>query len=140
MARKLIATIRINLAGGDASPVELGKMLGPKGVALMDVKKQFDAATAQHRGHVVPADVAVYEDRTFTLSVRTPTTASLLKRAAGLDAGAAKPNGAPVAWITLDQLREVARVKLPDLNADDLAAAERIVAGTARSMGIGVRG
>lgn len=139
MARKHVTTLRINLTAGEASPTELGKALGPRGVALMDVKKAYDSATTKLRGHVVPADVSIYDDRTFTLTVRTPTTASLLKRAAGLGSGAARPNGAPVAWVTPAQVREVAQIKLPDLNANDLEAAERIVAGAARSMGIGIR-
>jgi large subunit ribosomal protein L11 len=137
--RRAIRTLTINLAAGESSITEIGKALGPTGANLAEFRKQYDAATAGQRGHTVPVEVTIYEDRSFSFRVKTPLTASLLRKAAGLDKGAGRPNGAPIAWIGRAQLRDVAAVKLPDLNALDLDAAERIVAGTARSMGIGIR-
>ena len=120
--------ITVNLEAGNASLVDLGKMLGPLGVNLRAVKAEYDAATAGQRGDVVPVVVAVYEDRSHALRTKTPPTAFLIRRALG-------PMG------TLDRvaLRAVAERKLPDLNTDDLDTAMRIVAGTARSMGVAVR-
>jgi large subunit ribosomal protein L11 len=137
--RKVTRVLTINLEAGQASVTEVGKALGPTGVNIQEFRKQYDAATTGNRGHVVPAEVTVYEDRSFSFRVKTPLTASLLRAAAGLAKGAEKPNGAPVGWISRAQLREVATLKLPDLNAIDLDGAERIIAGTARSMGIAVR-
>jgi large subunit ribosomal protein L11 len=137
-ARKVAATVSIQLDAGQASLAKAGQALGPHGVDIVEVVRQYNAATEAQRGEVVPAVITVYEDRSFSLVLRTPPTAALLRRAAGLDKGAASPNGSPVATVTREQLREVARRKLPDLNTADLDAAERIVAGTARSMGIAV--
>jgi large subunit ribosomal protein L11 len=137
--RKVTRVLTINLEAGQASVTEVGKALGPTGVNIQEFRKQYDAATTARRGHVVPAEVTVYEDRSFSFRTKTPLTASLLREAAGLAKGAERPNGAPVGWISRARLREVATLKLPDLNAIDLDAAERIVAGTAKSMGIGVR-
>jgi large subunit ribosomal protein L11 len=137
--RKAIRRLTLNLAAGESSITDIGKALGPTGVNLGEFRKQYDATTAGQRGHVVPAEVTVYDDRSFSFRAKTPLTASLLRQAAGLDKGAERPNGAPVGWISRRQLRDVATIKLPDLNAIDLDAAERVVAGTARSMGIGVR-
>jgi large subunit ribosomal protein L11 len=137
--RKITRVLTINLEAGQSSVTEVGKALGPTGVNIQEFRRQYDAATAASRGHVVPAEVIVYEDRSFAFRTKTPLTASLLRAAAGLAKGAEKPNGAPIGWISRDQLREVATTKLPDLNAIDLEGAERIVAGTAKSMGIGVR-
>jgi large subunit ribosomal protein L11 len=109
-------------------------------VNIVEIVRTYNAATEALRGDVVPVVVTIYEDRTFSLVTKTPPTSTLLRKAAGLEKGAGHPNGTPVARLTREQLREVARRKLPDLNTDDLAAAERIVAGTARSMGIAVAG
>jgi large subunit ribosomal protein L11 len=138
-SRKVAATVTLNLQAGAADPAKVAKDLGPHGVNLARFRAAYDAATAAHRGLVVPARVTVFEDRSFELTLRTPTTATLLLRAAGLERGGARPGGEPAGWIGRDQLREVARAKLPDLNTADLDAAERIVAGTARSIGIGVK-
>ena len=137
--KKIHSTIRVELDAGQASPIEAGRALGPHGANLGQFMSQYNERTAALRGTRVAVDVTVYDDRSFSLAVRTPATKSLLLRAAGVDRGAGSPNGAPGAWITREQLREVAAVKLPDLNAYDLAGAEKVVAGTARSMGIGIR-
>ena len=137
--KKIVSVVRVELQARQASPMDSGRALGTHGINLGQFMAAYNDRTAQQRGHIVPVDVTVYEDRSFTIATRTPATKSLLLRAAGLEKGAGTPNGAPIAWISRDRLREVAQVKLPDLNANDLAAAERIVAGTARSMGIGVR-
>jgi large subunit ribosomal protein L11 len=139
MARNVTAMVKVDLDAGEASPTSVGKALGPRGINMLEFLKAYNAATAAQRGTIVPAVITIFDDRSFTFVTKTPPTASLLARAAGIDRGAGHPNGAPIAWISRGQLREVATTKLPDLNANDLGAAERIVAGTARSMGIGIR-
>jgi large subunit ribosomal protein L11 len=136
--KKVTATVRIQLDAGQANMGKAGQALGPYGVNIVEVVRAYNAATDNQRGDVVPAVITIYEDRSFTLATKTPPTSTLLRKAAGLDSGAARPNGTPVARLTRAQVREVARRKLPDLNTTDLDAAERIVAGTARSMGIAV--
>jgi large subunit ribosomal protein L11 len=138
-AKKIIAVVKIALDAGKASPMAVGKALAPRGVDLGVFMTAYNAQTAAQRGEVIPAEVTVYDDRSFTLRLRTPPTALLLARAAGIPKGAQQPNGAPVAWISRAQLRSVAERKLPDLNAYDLDGAERVVVGTAHSMGIGIR-
>lgn len=101
--------------------------------------RAYNESTAGQRGDIVPAEITIFEDRSFTFRLRTPPTAALLARAAGVPGGATRPNGAPIGWLSRQALREIAARKLPDLNANDLEAAERIVAGTARSMGLGIR-
>jgi large subunit ribosomal protein L11 len=137
--KKITAVVKIALDAGKASPMVVGKALAPRGVDLGAFMAAYNAQTAGQRGEVIPAEVTVYEDRSFTFRLRTPPTALLLARAAGIPKGAQQPNGAPVAWISRGQLRSVAERKLPDLNAYDLDGAERVVAGTAHSMGIGIR-
>jgi large subunit ribosomal protein L11 len=117
---------------------KVGQALGPHGANIVEVVRAYNALTDAQRGDIVPAVITIYEDRTFSLVTKTPPTSALLRKAAGLDRGAARPNGQPVATVTRAQLREVARRKLPDLNTVDLDASERIVTGTARSMGIAV--
>jgi len=136
--KKVAAVVTIQLDAGQANMGKAGQALGPHGVNIVEIVRTYNAATEAMRGDVVPAVVTIYEDRSFSLVTRTPPTSTLLRKAAGLEKGARYPNGTPVARLTREQLREVARRKLPDLNTDDLAAAERIVAGTARSMGIAV--
>jgi len=136
--KKVAAVVTIQLDAGQANMGKAGQALGPHGVNIVEIVRTYNAATEAMRGDVVPAVVTIYEDRSFSLVTRTPPTSTLLRKAAGLEKGAGHPNGTPVARLTREQLREVARRKLPDLNTDDLAAAERIVAGTARSMGIAV--
>jgi large subunit ribosomal protein L11 len=137
--RKITAVVKLALDAGKASPMAVGKALAPRGVDLAAFMTAYNAQTAAQRGEVIPAEVTVYDDRSFTLRLKTPPTAVLLARAAGIPKGAQQPNGTPVAWISRAQLRSVAERKLPDLNAYDLDGAERVVAGTAHSMGIGIR-
>ena len=137
--KKINAVVKIALDAGKASPMEVGKALAPRGVDLGAFMTAYNAQTAHQRGEVIPAEVTVYDDRSFTFRLKTPPTAHLLARAAGIPKGAERPNGAPVAWISRAQLRSVAERKLPDLNAYDVESAERVVAGTAHSMGIGIR-
>jgi large subunit ribosomal protein L11 len=118
---------------------KLGQALGQYGLNLVELVRTYNAATEGQRGQVVPAVVTIHEDRSFLLATKTPPTSALLRRAAGVAKGADAPNGTPVATLTRDQVLDVARQKLPDLNTDDLDAAARIVAGTARSMGIAIR-
>jgi large subunit ribosomal protein L11 len=137
--KKTTAVVKLALDAGKASPIAVGKALAPGGVNLGAFMTAYNAQTANQRGKVIPAEVTVYEDRSFTFRLKTPPTATLLARAAGIPKGAERPNGAPLAWITRAQLRSVAERKLPDLTAYDLDGAERVVAGTAQSMGIGIR-
>jgi large subunit ribosomal protein L11 len=138
--RRVAATVRIQLEAGQASPGKVGQAVGAHGINVGALIAAYNAASAAQRGIVVPAQVTIYTDRSFDLELRTPPTSALLARAAGLAKGADRPGRAhgPVGKLDRAQLREVARAKLPDLNTDDLDTAERIVAGTARSMGIEV--
>ena len=136
--KRVAKSITLHIPAGEAGPARVGKDLGPLGINIMEFCKGFNEATAARKGYVIPAAITVFEDRSFTFAVKTPTTASLLTRAAGLEKGAAHPNGVAVGSITRDQLYEIARVKLPDLDAHDVNAAARTIAGTARSMGIAI--
>jgi large subunit ribosomal protein L11 len=137
--KRVAATVKVQLQAGQASPGKVGQALGAHGINLMAFICAYNAASAAQRGLVVPVVVTVYDDRSFELELRTPPTSALLARAAGLPGGGGRPGAdPPVAKLDRDQLREIARTKLPDLNTTDLDAAERIVAGTARSMGIEV--
>jgi large subunit ribosomal protein L11 len=139
--RRVAATARLQLDAGQASPGKVGQNLGGYGIDITAFMAAYNAASAPQRGWVVPVVVTIYDDRSFDLELKTPPTSALLARAAGLPRGGGRPGAdAPVAKLDREQLRRVARVKLPDLNTDDLEAAERIVAGTARSMGIEVVG
>ena len=137
--KRITKSITLHIPAGEAGPSRVGKDLGPLGINIMEFCKGFNEATAARKGYVIPAAITVYEDRTFSFAVKTPTTASLLTRAAGLEKGAAHPNGVAVGSISRAQLYEIATVKLPDLDAYDVDAAARSIAGTARSMGIAVR-
>jgi large subunit ribosomal protein L11 len=112
--------------------------LGQHGVNIMEFCKQYNAATESQRGNVVPVEISVYEDRSFTFITKTPPAPELIKKAAGVEKGSAVPNRTKVASITREQVRQIAETKMPDLNARDIEAAEKIIAGTARSMGITV--
>ena len=138
--QRVAAVITIQLEAGQANMAKVGQALGPHGINLVEVVRTYDAATANQRGEIVPAVVTIDEDRSFSLVTKTPPTSALLRQAAGLTKGAPRPNGVPVATLTRAQVREVAQRKLPDLNTDDLDAAEKTVAGTARSMGIAIAG
>jgi large subunit ribosomal protein L11 len=137
--RRVAATVKLQLEAGQANPGKVGQTLGAHGVNIVAFLSAYNAATAAQRGMVVPALVTVYDDRSFDLRLKTPPTSALLASAAGLPKGGGRPGAdAPIAKLGRDRVREIALTKLPDLNTDDLEAAERIVAGTARSMGIQV--
>jgi len=137
--RKLTAVIKLQIKAGVATPAPpVGPALGQHGVNIMEFCKQYNAATEAQRGQVVPVEISVYEDRSFTFVTKTPPAARLLLAAAGVEKGSGEPHKTKVATVTRDQVREIAQTKLPDLNANDLDHAERIIAGTARSMGITV--
>ena len=138
--RKLTAVIKLQIKAGAATPAPpVGPALGQHGVNIMEFCKQYNAATEAQRGQVVPVEISVYEDRSFTFVTKTPPAARLLLAAAGVEKGSGEPHRTKVATVTRDQVREIAKTKLPDLNANDLDHAERIIAGTARSMGITIR-
>ena len=138
--RKLTAVIKLQIKAGAATPAPpVGPALGQHGVNIMEFCKQYNAATEAQRGQVVPVEISVFEDRSFTFVTKTPPAARLLLAAAGVDKGSGEPHKTKVATVSRDQVREIAQAKLPDLNANDLDHAERIIAGTARSMGITVR-
>ena len=137
--RKLTAVIKLQIKAGVATPAPpVGPALGQHGVNIMEFCKQYNAATESQRGQVVPVEISVSEDRSFTFVTKTPPAARLLLAAAGVDKGSGEPHKTKVATVSKAQVREIAQTKLPDLNANDLDHAERIIAGTARSMGINV--
>jgi large subunit ribosomal protein L11 len=142
MAKKrTLAIVKIQLPAGGATPAPpVGTALGPHGVQTMEFCKQYNAATENQRGTVVPVEIVIYEDRSFSFTLKTPPTPVLLREAAGLPKGATAAGREQVGTITEAQLTDIATVKLPDLNTPDLEAAKRQVAGTARSMGIAVAG
>jgi large subunit ribosomal protein L11 len=139
--KRVLAVVKIQLEAGAATPAPpVGTALGPHGVQTMEFCKQYNAATESQRGTVVPVEITIYEDRSFTFVLKTPPTPVLLRQAAGLPKGSATTGREQVGTVTTAQLDEIAKTKLPDLNTDDLEAARRQIAGTARSMGIAVAG
>ncbi len=137
--RRVVAIVKIQLPAGKATPAPpVGTALGPHGVQTMDFVKQYNAATEDKAGQVIPVEITIYEDRTFTFVLKTPPTAVLIRQAAGLDKGATNTGKETAGSITDAQLTEIAQIKLPDLNANDMDAAKAQVAGTARSMGVTV--
>ncbi len=137
MAKKVVATVRLNLpAGKAAAGPPVGPTLAPFGINLMEFIKAYNEATRDMIGMVVPVDVTIYSDRSFTFVLRRPPVAELLKKAAGVEKGSPAPNKIKVGKVTRQQILEIAQLKMPDLNTDDLEAAIRMVEGTARSMGI----
>ncbi len=137
--RKITAVVKIEIQAGKATPAPpVGTALGPHGVNIMDFCKMYNAQTESQRGTVVPAEITIFEDRSFTFITKTPPTPVLLRAAAGIDKGAQTTGREIVATISDAQLTEIAQTKMPDLNANDLEAAKKQVAGTARSMGIKV--
>jgi large subunit ribosomal protein L11 len=139
--KKLAAIVKVQLNAGAATPAPpVGTALGPHGVNIMDFCKQYNAATESQRGNVIPVEISIYEDRSFTFITKTPPAAQLIKKAAGVDRGSGEPHKNKVGSITRDQLRDIAQTKMPDLNAGSIEQAEKIIAGTARSMGINVAG
>lgn len=139
--KKVTGLIKLQIKAGAATPAPpIGPALGQHGVNIMEFCKAYNAATEAQRGDVIPVEITVYEDRSFTFITKTPPAAELIKKAAGVAKGSPTPHTVKVATLTSDQVREIASTKLVDLNANDLAAAEKIIAGTARSMGIRVEG
>ena len=139
--KRLAAVVKVQLPAGQATPAPpVGTALGPHGVNIMDFVKQYNAATESQRGNIIPVEISIYEDRTFTFITKTPPAAELIKKAASVDKGSAEPHKTKVGSITTAQVRDIAQTKMPDLNATTIEAAEKIIAGTARSMGIKVEG
>jgi len=137
--KKVLAVVKIQIPAGQATPAPpVGTALGPHGVAIMDFCKAYNAATEQQRGTIVPVDITVFEDRSFTFILKTPPTPVLLREAAGIDKASMTPGRETVGTVTDAQIEEIAKIKMPDLNAYDLDAAKLQVAGTARSMGLEV--
>ena len=141
MAKKILTMIKLQIPGGQANPAPpVGPALGQHGVNIMEFCKAFNAQTAQENGRITPVEITVYEDRSFTFITKTPPAAELIKKAAGIAKGSGVPQTDKVGKLTRDQVREIATTKLPDLNANDVDAAMKIVEGTARSMGVRVEG
>ena len=139
--KKIAALVKVQLPAGSATPAPpVGTALGPHGVNIMEFCKAYNAATEPMRGNVVPAEITIYEDRSFSFITKTPPAAEVIKKAAGLAKGSSVPHKEKVGSISRDQLREIANTKLPDLNANDIGAAMKVVEGTARSMGVTVEG
>ena len=139
--KKLAAVIKLQIKAGAANPAPpVGPALGQHGVNIMEFCKAYNAATESQRGQIVPVEISVYEDRSFTFVTKTPPAARLLLKAAGVEKGSGEPHKTKVAKVTMDQVREIAQTKMEDLNANDIDQAAKIIAGTARSMGITVEG
>jgi large subunit ribosomal protein L11 len=139
MAKKVLTIIKLQAMGGAASPAPpVGPALGQHGINIMEFCKAFNAQTQGDAGTVIPVVITVYEDRSFTFVTKTPPAAVLIRQAIGIDKGSGEPNRTKVGRITQDQLRQIAERKLPDLNANDVDEAAKIIAGTARSMGVEV--
>jgi large subunit ribosomal protein L11 len=137
--KKVLTTIKLQAVGGQASPAPpVGPALGQHGVNIMEFVKAFNAQTSDNMGTVVPVEITVFEDRSFTFVVKSPPAAVLIKQKISLDKGSAEPHRDKVGKITQDQLREIAEQKMQDLNANDIDQAAKIIAGTARSMGVDV--
>ena len=142
MAKKKVAAIvKIQIEAGKATPAPpVGTALGPHGIAIMDFVKAYNAATESQAGTVVPTEITIYEDRTFTFILKTPPTPVLIRQKAGIDKASQRPGTETAATITEADVEEIAKIKMPDLNANDIEAAMKIVEGTARSMGLTVEG
>ncbi len=141
MAKPIKTTLKLQIAAGQANPAPpIGPALGQHGVNIAEFCKQFNAATKDMTGDVVPAEITIYEDRSFTFKLKTPPASALLKKAAGIEKGSAEPHKTKVGKVTREDIRTIAERKMPDLNTDNLEAAMKIVEGTARQMGITVEG
>ena len=139
MAKKVQAQVKLQIAAGKATPAPpVGTALGPHGLNIMDFCKNFNAKTAKDDGLIIPVVVTIYSDRSYTFVLKTPPAAVLLKRAANIAKGSGEPNKSKVGTVTVKQVREIAKLKLPDLNTESMDSAERSVRGTARSMGLDV--
>ncbi len=138
-AKKVLANVKLQIRAGQATPAPpVGTALGQHGVNIMDFCKQYNDATQAQSGQVIPVELTIYEDRSFTFITKQPPAAELLKQAAGVEKGSAEPNRDKVATVTRDQVRQIAETKMKDLNSHDLEAAMKVIEGTARSMGIEV--
>ena len=141
MAKKIDSYVKLQIAAGAATPAPpVGPALGQKGINIMDFCKQFNARTAQDSGMIIPVVITVYSDKSFTFVTKTPPAAVLIKKAAGIESGSGEPNKKKVATITEAQAREIAKTKMPDLNAANEDTATEMIKGTARSMGVIVQG
>jgi large subunit ribosomal protein L11 len=139
MAKKINAVIKLQLSAGKATPAPpVGSTLGPYGINMMEFIKGYNEKTAAQVGTVIPVEITIYEDRSFTFITKTPPAAELIKKAAGAAKGSGRPNKEKMGRLNQDQLRQIAEMKMPDLNANDIDAAMKIIAGTARSMGVDV--
>jgi large subunit ribosomal protein L11 len=139
MAKKIVAMVKLQIPAGQANPAPpVGTALGPHGVNIMEFCKTFNAQTASAAGMITPVVITIYADRSFSFITKTPPAAVLLRKAAGLEKGSAEPNKTKVGKVTREQVREIAQLKMPDLNAAGIESAMRMVAGTARSMGLEV--
>ena len=139
--KKLMTMLKLQIPAGQASPAPpVGPALGQHGVNIMDFVKAYNEATAGQVGTIVPVEISIYEDRTFTFVTKTPPAAVLLRQAARIEKGSAEPHKEKVASVSRNQVRQIAQTKMPDLNANDIDAAMKIVEGTARSMGITIEG
>jgi len=137
--RRLVTTLKLQLPAGQATPAPpVGTALGPHGVNLMDFVKAYNDATASQRGQIIPVEVSIYEDRSFDFVMKTPPAAALLRQAAKVEKGSGEPNKTKVGSVSKAQVKEIAEIKMVDLNANDLDGAMKIIEGTARSMGITV--
>ena len=137
--KRVAALVKVQLPAGQATPAPpVGTALGPHGVNIMDFCKQYDAATEAQRGNIIPVEITIFEDRSFEFVTKTPPAPELIKKAAGVAKGSGEPNRTKVGSISAAQVREIAQTKMPDLNATTIEAAEKIIAGTARSMGLEV--
>jgi large subunit ribosomal protein L11 len=139
MAKKIVANVKLQVAAGKATPAPpVGSALGPHGLNIMDFCKAFNAKTAKQEGLIIPVVVTVYSDRTYSFITKTPPAAVLLKKAANIAKGSGEPNKTKIGKVTMKDVRDIAQLKMPDLNASDIDAAIKIILGTARSMGVEV--
>ena len=139
MPKKVIAVVKLQIPAGKANPAPpVGPALGQHGINLMQFCKEYNARTASQAGNIIPAEVTIYQDRSFSFVTKTPPTSDLLRRAVGVEKGSDQPNRVKVGQVTRDQIRDIALVKMPDLNAIDIDGAMRQIMGTANSMGIEV--
>jgi large subunit ribosomal protein L11 len=137
MAKQISGTIKLQIPAGGANPAPpVGPALGQQGVNIMEFCKAFNAKTEQDKGTIIPVIITVYEDKSFTFVTKTPPAATLIKKALNLEKGSGEPNKVKVGALTQQQLEEIAKVKMPDLNANDIEAAKKIIEGTARNMGV----
>lgn len=141
MAKKVLTMVKLQIQAGKANPAPpIGPALGQHGVNIMEFCKSYNAKTSDKGDTIIPVEITIYDDRSFTFVLKTPPASVLITKAAGIEKGSSEPNKTKVGSITKAQLEEIAKVKLPDLNARDIAAASNIIAGTARNMGVEIKG